>query len=161
MTKKTWILSIIFILLSMVISTTQVNADDDTPIIICTTSALGSVVEAYMGDDAEVVVLVRPGLCPADFDVKPSDIYAVSNAEILFKQNIPGEFWLQGLLDAVGTTNLTQVTIPGSYTTPQGARNYMQWIGGNLSQLLDIDLSATTAASMICAIWTMLKPSGA
>lgn len=80
--------------------------------------------------------------------MKPSDVYAVSNAKILFKQNIPGEFWLQSLLDAAGNPSLTQVAIPGEYNTPQGAKNYIRWVGGNLSQILSVDLNAKTAAML-------------
>jgi ABC-type Zn uptake system ZnuABC Zn-binding protein ZnuA len=87
-------------------------------------------------------VLVQPGLCPADFDMKPSDVYAVSNAKILFKQNMQGEFWLQGLLEAAGNTDLTEVAIPGVYNTPEGAKNYIQWVGGNLSQILEVNLDS-------------------
>jgi ABC-type Zn uptake system ZnuABC Zn-binding protein ZnuA len=81
-------------------------------------------------------------LCPADFDMKPSDVYAVSNAKILFKQNIQGEFWLEGLIEAAGNPDLTEVAIPGAYNTPVGAKNYINWVGGNLSQILDIDLDS-------------------
>jgi ABC-type Zn uptake system ZnuABC Zn-binding protein ZnuA len=128
----------------MLLSVTAVEAQDDaeTPIIVCTTSAVGNIVEAFMGDTADVVVLVQPGLCPADFDMKPSDVFAVSNAEILFKQNIPGEQWLEGLLAAAGNENLTQVVISGAYNTPQGAKNYISWTGGNLSHILGIDLDS-------------------
>lgn len=109
---------------------------------------MGSVVEEYLGDSADVVVLVPASVCPADFDMKPSDVYAVSNAKILFKQNIPGEFWLAGLLEAAGNRELVQVTIPGAYNTPEGARRYIGWVGGNLSRTLDIDLSAKTSAML-------------
>jgi len=125
-----------------------VKAEGGKPIIVCTTNAVGSLVREYMGESVAVVVLVQPSLCPADFDMKPSDIYAVSNAKILFKQNIPGEFWLQGLLEAAGNPNLIQVTIPGEYNTPQGAKNYIRWVGGNLSQILNIDLVAKTSAML-------------
>lgn len=146
--KRRYLLIIITVLtLLITIQTiTRVEAADAKPIIVCTTSAVSSIVTEYLGDAADVVVLVQPGLCPADFDMKPSDVYAVSHAEILFKQNIPGEFWLQGLLDAAGNADLTQVTIPGAYNTPNGARNYIQWVGGNLSQILDIDLTAKMSA---------------
>jgi ABC-type Zn uptake system ZnuABC Zn-binding protein ZnuA len=125
-----------------------VKAEGEKPIIVCTTNAVGSLVREYMGESVDVVVLVQPGLCPADFDMKPSDIYAVSNAKILFKQNIPGEFWLQGLLEAAGKPNLIQVTIPGEYNTPQGAKNYIRWVGGNLTQILNIDLAAKTSVML-------------
>jgi len=118
---------------------------EDKPIIVCTTSAVGSVVEEFLSDTAEVLVLVQPGLCPADFDIKPGYIDAVSNAKILFKQNIQGEFWLDGLLEAAGNSDLTVVAIPGVYNTPEGAKNYIRGIGGNLSQILSIDLESKTS----------------
>ena len=118
------------------------DADTEKPIIVCTTNVVGTIVQEFLGDTADVAVLVQPGLCPADFDMKPSDVYAVSNAKILFKQNISGEFWLQGLLDAAGNTNLAQVAVPGVYNTPEGAKNYIRWVGGNLSQIMNIDLES-------------------
>jgi ABC-type Zn uptake system ZnuABC Zn-binding protein ZnuA len=142
--NKLLTLGIALMLTMMLLSVTAVEAQDDaeTPIIVCTTSAVGNIVEAFMGDTADVVVLVQPGLCPADFDMKPSDVFAVSNAKILFKQNIPGEQWLDGLLEAAGNENLTQVVISGAYNTPQGAKNYISWTGGNLSHILGIDLDS-------------------
>jgi len=129
-------------LMFLSIAVTEAEAATDKPIIVCTTSAVSNIVKEFLGDTADVVVLVQPGLCPADFDMKPSDVYAVSNAKILFKQNIPGEFWLQGLLEAAGNSNLTEVAIPGAYNTPAGAKNYISWVGGNLSQILDVDLDS-------------------
>jgi ABC-type Zn uptake system ZnuABC Zn-binding protein ZnuA len=143
-TSKTVIFGVVLILPLMFLCATvaEVGGADEKPIIVCTTNAVGSVVQGFLGDSADVVVLVQPGLCPADFDMKPSDVYAVSNAEVLFKQNIAGEFWLQGLLDAAGNTNLTLVAIPGVYNTPEGAKNYIRWVGGNLTQILNVDLDA-------------------
>ena len=142
-TSKTAIFAVVLILPLIFLCATvaEVGGADEKPIIVCTTNAVGSIVQDFLGDSADVVVLVQPGLCPADFDMKPSDVYAVSNAEVLFKQNIAGEFWLQGLLDAAGT-NLTQVAIPGVYNTPEGAKNYIRWVGGNLTQILNVDLDA-------------------
>jgi ABC-type Zn uptake system ZnuABC Zn-binding protein ZnuA len=131
-------------LLLLSVTVTEVQAADK-PIIVCTTSAVGSVVEEFLGDTADVLVLVQPGLCPADFDVKPGYIDAVSKAQILFKQNIQGEFWLDGLLSAAGNPDLTVVAIPGVYNTPEGAKNYILGVGGNLSQILDIDLDSKTS----------------
>jgi len=126
----------------LLFSVTEAQDATEKPIIVCTTSAVGSVVEEFLGDTADVLVLVQPGLCPADFDMKPGYVDAVSKATILFKQNIQGEFWLDGLLEAAGKSDLTVVAIPGAYNTPQGAKNYIRWVGGNLSQILDIDLDA-------------------
>jgi ABC-type Zn uptake system ZnuABC Zn-binding protein ZnuA len=142
--SKLLTLGMVLMLTLMFLSVTLTEAQDTTekPIIVCTTSAVGNIVEEFLRDTADVVVLVQPGLCPADFDMKPSDVYAVSNAKILFKQNIQGEFWLEGLIEAAGNQNLTEVAIPGAYNTPAGAKNYISWVGGNLSQILDIDLDS-------------------
>ena len=129
-------------LMFLSVTVTEAQAATEKPIIVCTTSAVGSIVEECLGDTADVVVLVQPGLCPADFDMKPSHVHAVSNAKILFKQNIQGEFWLEGLIEAAGNSNITVVAIPGAYNTPAGAKNYIRWVGGNLSQILDVNLDS-------------------
>ena len=117
----------------------------EKPIIVCTTTAVGSVVDDFLGDTADVLVLVQPGLCPADFDLKPGYVDAVSKATILFKQNIQGEFWLDSLLESAGNEDLTVVAIPGVYNTPEGAKSYIRGVGGNLSQILDINLDSETS----------------
>lgn len=115
----------------------------EKPIIVCTTNVLGSIVKELVGEEADVIVLVNPGLCPADYDMKPSDIYALSKAKIFFYHGIPGEKpWLQSLMEAAGNENLTQVKVSGIYNTPEAAKNYIRIIGGNLSQALSIDLSS-------------------
>jgi ABC-type Zn uptake system ZnuABC Zn-binding protein ZnuA len=129
-------------LLFLSVTVTGAQAADDKPIIVCTTSAVGSVVEEFLGDTTNVLVLVQPGLCPADFDIKPGYVDAVSNAQILFKQGIPGEFWLDGLLEAAGNEDLIVVAIPGVYNTPEGAKNYIRGVGGNLTQLLGVNLDS-------------------
>ena len=123
------------------VSVTQAQTTEK-PIIVCTTSAVGSVVEDFLGDTADVLVLVQPGLCPADFDMKPGYVDAVSKATILFKQNIQGEFWLDSLIESAGNDDLTVVAIPGVYNTPAGAKNYIRGVGGNLSQILGINLDS-------------------
>jgi ABC-type Zn uptake system ZnuABC Zn-binding protein ZnuA len=140
--EKPLAFGIAFIMLPLLLmSVTVLDAQAaDKPIIVCTTSAVGSVVEEFLGDTADVLVLVQPGLCPADFDVKPGYVDAVSKAQILFKQNIQGELWLDGLLEAAGSPDLTVVAIPGVYNTPEGAKNYIRGVGGNLSQILGLDL---------------------
>jgi ABC-type Zn uptake system ZnuABC Zn-binding protein ZnuA len=140
--KRYLILLFIPLIALVLLSTPAVGASEDKPIIVCTTEAVGSLVREYLGDEADIVVLVNPSICPADFDMKPSDMYAVMNADILFKQNIQGEFWLEGLIEASGNVNLTQVAIPGVYNTPEGAKRYIELVGGNLTTILGVDLSA-------------------
>ncbi len=140
--RLTFSIALMMLPLLLLSATTPKAQAADNPIIICTTSAIGSVVEELLGDNADVLVLVQPGLCPADFDMKPGYVDAVSKAQILFKQDIPGEFWLDGLLTAAGNPDLTVVAIPGVYNTPAGAKNYIRGVGGNLSQILSVNLDS-------------------
>jgi len=128
----------------------------EKPIIVCTTNVLGSLVEDLVGDRADVVVLAQPGICPADYDMKPSDIYAVSKAKLLFYHDIPGEYWLDNLIDASGSENLTKVKIYGDWNTHEGAKRYIRWTGGNLSNVLSIDFNATIN-SMLATIDTVAE----
>jgi len=137
------------LLLGLYITPTIADGTSEKPIVVCTTNVLGSLVEEFMGDEAEIVVLVRPGLCPADYDIKPSDIYAVSKAKILFYHDIPGEKpWLQNLINAAGNENLTLVKVPGAYNTPEGAKQCINMVGGNLSKALTINLTAKILAML-------------
>jgi len=141
-------------------NTTVKGAQAEKPIIVCTTNVLGSLVEDFIGDQADVVVLAQPGICPADYDMKPSDIYAVSKAKLLFYHDIPGEYpWLDNLIGASGNENLTQenkVKIYGDWNTLEGAKQYMRWTGGNLSNVLSIDLNAKIN-SMLTTIDTVAE----
>lgn len=148
--KKAVTLMLLFVALMLLtrLNVSPIMADDAKPIVVCTTNVLGSLVQEFTGEDVSVVVLAEPGICPADFDMKPSDVYAVSNAKLLFYHDIPGEFWLQGLVDASGNTNLTKVKIPGVYNTPEGAKRCIRWVGGNLSTTLSMDLDAKVNAML-------------
>jgi ABC-type Zn uptake system ZnuABC Zn-binding protein ZnuA len=146
-TKTLLTLGMALIMLSVLPSSATLTTAQatDKPTIVCTTSAVGSAVQELLGDAADILVLVQPGLCPADFDMKPGYIEAMSKAQILFKQDIPGEFWLDGLLEAAGNPELTVVAIPGVYNTPEGAKDYIREIGGNLSHILSMDLDSKIA----------------
>jgi len=137
-------MALIYTLVVTVASNAAVRADEtEKPIIVCTTNVLGSLVESFLGDQADVVVLAQPGICPADYDMKPSDIYAVSKAKLLFHHGIRGEYWLDNLIEASGNQNLTEVKIYGDWNTHEGAKRYIRWTGGNLSSALSMDLNAT------------------
>jgi ABC-type Zn uptake system ZnuABC Zn-binding protein ZnuA len=124
----------------------------EKPIVVCTTNVLGSIVKEIAGEEVDVIVLVNPSLCPADYDMKPSDIYALSYAKILFYHDIPGEKpWLRNLIEAAGNENLMEVKVPGTYNTPAGAKNCIRIIGGNLSIALSKDYSGKIS-SMLNAV---------
>lgn len=125
----------------------------ENPIIVCTTYVLGSMVEEFVGDQANVTVLVQPGICPAFYDVKPSDIYAISKAEIIFYHGFEYGMWLSSMIKASGNPNVTTIKISGDWNTPEGVKQYINWIGGNLSIYLGLNLTSQIN-SMISAVDT-------
>ncbi len=153
--EKAIILTILTVLIFatvMPIGLTVSTNESEKPIVVCTTNVLGSIVKEIVDEDVEIVVLVNPGLCPADYDMKPSDIWAVSHAKALFYHDIPGEKpWLENLILASRNEDLLRVKVPGTYNTPEGAKRCIRIIGGNLSQILSKDLSPKIT-SMLNAI---------
>jgi len=143
--RWTFVLATIALVVILGMPTVYMKASlgtSEKPIIVCTTNVLGSLVEELVGEEAEIIVLVRPSLCPADYDMKPSDVYAVSKAKILFYHDIVGEKpWLQNLINAAGNEGLIMVKVPGTYNTPEGAKRCVSIIASNLSETLSIDLS--------------------
>lgn len=113
----------------------------EKPIVVVTTNVLGSIIKEVAEDKVSVIVLAQPGICPADYDMKPSDIYAVSKAKLLFYHGIKGEFWLKKLLNIANNKELKMVKIAGNWNTPKGAKKYIKWIAGNLSKELGVDFS--------------------
>lgn len=76
-------ISLVFLVLISTLSSVQPIASEKL-LIVTTTSVLGSVIEDLAGYQVEVIVLVRPTVCPAHHDVRPSDIYAVSRVKLIF-----------------------------------------------------------------------------
>ena len=67
---------------------------------------------AVAGDRAEVVQLLPTNVGPHDFQAKPSDIQAVANADVLVKNGLEMEFFLDDLIENAENSDL--VTIDSS-----------------------------------------------
>lgn len=140
--SKIFLAPLLILLISIIGLCVKPALAEEKPVIVCTTNVLGSIVRDFMGENASITVLVNPSLCPADYDMKPGDIYALSIAKIFFYHDIPGEKpWLERLINASGNEKLKRIKVPGTYNTPEGAKNCIRIIGGNLSEILSIDLS--------------------
>jgi len=125
----------ILLLLSAPILT---GAEEDGPVIICTTTVLGSIVEDLAGGEVEVVVITSASTCPAHYDVKPSDVEAVSRASLIFYHGM--ETWLDRLVEASGS-NATLVKVSGPWNTPDGAISYYTRVAEALDEYLGLNSS--------------------
>jgi len=93
-------LSIAFMIFGFV--NTGLSAESEKMTVVCTTSILADHAREIGRNLVEVVSIVPAGVCPAHYDVKPSDIKAVSTASLILSQGI--EPWLDDLIKAYSPT---------------------------------------------------------
>lgn len=82
--------------------------------IVCTTTVLASIVEDLTGEMCEVIA--SPTVCPAHYDIKPSDVEKVREADLIICHGI--EPWVDELVKTSGK-NITVLKVPGPWNTPQ------------------------------------------
>lgn len=96
---------------------TGLSAESEKMTVVCTTSILADHAREMGRNLVEVVSIVPAGVCPAHYDVKPSDIKAVSTASLILSQGI--EPWLDDLIKVSGNQNLRRITLEGSTVPPR------------------------------------------
>ena len=73
---------------------------DDRPLVVVTTNILGDVVENVVGDEAEVMVLMRPGADPHSFEISAKDSARILGADLLVSNGLGLEEGLRQHLEA-------------------------------------------------------------
>ena len=112
MKRNIWVWGIVVVIASLVLTASmplnEANSGnrsvDEKPLVVCTTTILASFAGEVGGEKIDVMSLVPPGLCPAHFDVKPSDVYAISEASLVIKSGI--EPWLDDIISSSGNTEV-------------------------------------------------------
>lgn len=110
--KKMGSMLAVIILFSMM----TINADEKVK-VVSTITVLGTFAEEVGGEKVDVISLVQPGICPAHFDIKPSDVSDVSNASLILYHGI--EPWLDDLITSSGNTDVKKVLLEGDWSTPE------------------------------------------
>lgn len=123
----------LFTLISPVLS-----LENEKPIIVATTSVLGSIVYDLAGDKVIVVVIASPNICPAHYDIKPSDIAAVAMAKLVFYHGI--EPWLNRLIEASGSKAIL-IKVAGPWNTPDSLKSYYERVAKALNDNLGMNVS--------------------
>ncbi|MFQ6117686.1 MAG: metal ABC transporter substrate-binding protein, partial [Candidatus Bipolaricaulia bacterium] len=82
----------------------------ERPLAIATTSLLADFAETVGGDRIEVYTITPSGICPAHYDIKPSDVRAVAQASLVLYHGI--EPWLDDLITASGNGDVERVGRP-------------------------------------------------
>jgi ABC-type Zn uptake system ZnuABC Zn-binding protein ZnuA len=107
-------------------------AADDTPVIVCTTTALESLAREVGGEKVDVVSLVQPGVCPSHFDVRPSHVAEVGKASLILYHGM--EPWLDGLITASGNQDVVRAQLEGPWNAPELAIKKIEQVSDALIQ---------------------------
>lgn len=106
------------------------------PTVVATHAVFGEFAEAVGGDLIEVVTIIPSGFCPAHYDLRPSDVAAVSTAVLVIYSGF--EPWMDTLIEAVGRTDQPAQTVQlkGPWNRPNNAAEKVDAIAAALSEIL-------------------------
>lgn len=77
-----------------------VATGDDRPVVVASTNILGDVVEELVGDEAQVLTLMRPGADPHSFEISAQEAARVRTADLVVSNGLGLEEGLQQHLNA-------------------------------------------------------------
>ena len=121
-----------FLLIALLASTCLGNeaGSKEKSIIVCTTSILADFTREVGKEYIQVKEIVPAGMCPAHYDIKPSDIYTVSKATIIFSHGF--EPWLQNLIESSGNKTTQIIRVKGPWNPPSLAIAKIEMINESL-----------------------------
>ena len=121
-----------FLLIALLASTCLGNeaGSKEKSIIVCTTSILADFTREVGKEYIQVKEIVPAGMCPAHYDIKPSDIYTVSKATIIFSHGF--EPWLQNLIESSGNKTTQIIRVKGPWNPPSLAVAKIEMINESL-----------------------------
>ncbi|KTS03805.1 zinc ABC transporter substrate-binding protein AztC [Microbacterium testaceum] len=79
------------------------SAGSDRPLVVVTTNILGDVVSHLVGDDVDVMTLMRPGADPHSFEISAAEAARMRSADLLVANGLGLEEGLQQHLDAAAS----------------------------------------------------------
>ena len=105
--------------------------------ILCTNTALEDFTSNLVIENATIDYIMPPGVCPAFYDTKPSDIDEIISADIIISLGSTNmESWLSNLITYNQDVDIIECKNLGEWNIPSGAKNYVQCISNKLSVLL-------------------------
>jgi ABC-type Zn uptake system ZnuABC Zn-binding protein ZnuA len=103
--------------------------------VVASTTLIGTIVQAVGGDRFAVTTIAPAGLCPGQFDLKPSDVAAANNARLML--NHGWEAWYPALEKAIIPPGPRRVTLAtkGNWMIPELQKQAAAEIAGLLAEL--------------------------
>jgi len=139
MTRKAYltIVTILSFIVSLPLVFPAIGAEAVKPTVVATTTVLASIVRDLADDKVIIEVIASPAVCPAHYDIKPSDVDKVRKASLILAHGI--EPWLEDLVKASGS-NPPVVFIKGSWNTPSSLKEKYMAVAEALKNYLGIDV---------------------
>ncbi|MEM6449161.1 MAG: zinc ABC transporter substrate-binding protein [Cyanobacteria bacterium P01_D01_bin.105] len=81
-------------------------ASEDTLQVVTTFLPMTQFATAVAGDRAEVIQLLPTNVGPHDYQAKPGDVQAIANADVLIKNGLEMEFFLDDMIENAGNADL-------------------------------------------------------
>lgn len=127
------------ILAMLIVSVTPtITSSNEKPTVVCTTTVLASIVEDLASDLVNVEVIASPTICPAHYDVRPSDVEKVRQASLILYHGF--EPWIEDLVKASGS-GAPMVKVSGPWSTPKFLKDKYVAVANALRDYLGIDVS--------------------
>lgn len=111
----------------------------EKPVVVATTEILGDFVRKVAEDRVELVVLIPGGMCPAHYDIRPSDVAAVARAALVLHHGF--EPWLENLMKSSGSKAVV-VKTGDDWNVPPNAMQQVGIVRDALAKVLPKDALA-------------------
>lgn len=117
----------------------EVSHAQEKPTVVATTEILGDFVRKIAEDRVELFVLIPGGMCPAHYDIRPSDVAAVARAALVLHHGF--EPWMENLVKASGSKALV-IKVGDDWNVPPNAIQQVGIVRDALEKILPKDVSA-------------------
>ena len=104
--------SVLLLLALAACSTTNANASPKL-VVVTTTTQIRSMTESVAGEWATVRSILPPGADPHEFEPKPSDVQAIATSNLVLRNGVGLDTWLDKLISNAGGTHLVQTASTG------------------------------------------------
>jgi hypothetical protein len=140
-----YIMSIALIVL-VVMGAGSNNIRAEKPVVVATTTVIASVVEDLAGDKVVVECITLPSVCPAHYDVKPSDVEKLKYASLVLAHSF--EPWIDKLVSASGTKAQVVKGICRSWGTPDDLKTCYSQVARALREYLNMSVEDRLSRSL-------------
>jgi len=134
------------LLIYLALPITMINVHAEKPIVVSSTTVLASIVRDLAGDQVFSEHISLPSVCPAHYDVKPSDVEKFKYASIVLSHGI--EPWVDKLVNASGTRAVIFKNVCRSWSTPDELKNCYIQVADILEKYLNISVREQLSKSL-------------